>query len=325
RGRIGRPPERLFRSFCDAGIATMRSHYGADANFLAFRAGPIGAFHIHADQISLDVTAVGKPRLVDPGITSYAPDRLTDHYRSALAHNTIVVGRKGLDLARLDFAQRIRPAGEDLCWRSQGPIEVVTGACRGPWEGIEGECAIHRSVIFVRAAYWIVRDMIKGDGEHEVTACWQFFPGRVEMVLETSAAEFVDARGPGMKLMPLLGSAESQSEIAVGLTRPPRGWVSVEGADLPATSLQYTIHTGPEATLIWLIIPFRAKQDSRVKASRFDSDDHCVTLDICFPSGVKDLIRLHPADVWAGDWHPGHPDGRIDYECSENTNAVSNM
>ncbi len=45
RGVRETPPNSLFRTFPDAGIATFRSHYGPDANFLVFRAGPPGAAH----------------------------------------------------------------------------------------------------------------------------------------------------------------------------------------------------------------------------------------------------------------------------------------
>jgi len=72
RGANGVPPTAISRCFPDAGIATMRSDHGQASNFLVFRAGPPGASHIHNDCLSLDVTALGCPMLVDPGITSYA-------------------------------------------------------------------------------------------------------------------------------------------------------------------------------------------------------------------------------------------------------------
>ncbi len=77
RGDTGTPPPGRFRVFPDAGIAAFRSGHHPDANFLVFRAGPPGAAHGHGDALSIDVTALGVPRLVDPGITSYAPDKLT--------------------------------------------------------------------------------------------------------------------------------------------------------------------------------------------------------------------------------------------------------
>jgi hypothetical protein len=269
--------------------------------------------------MSLDVTAAGVPGLVDPGITSYAPDPLTDHYRSALAHNVILVGHKGPDLSRLTFAEKTRPAGEDFHWRSAGPMEAATGLCRAWRLSGEGEATVCRSVIFVEGRYWIVRDLIEVSGEHEVTACWQFFPGRVEMELETSAAEFVDARGRGIKLLPLLGSAKFQLEIAAGLTCPPRGWVSVDGADIPATSLNYGLHVENRATLIWLLIPCIRRSASGVKAARSDGDDRSVTIAIDFPDRRKHVITLHPPRLDLRQCLKDDPHGRIVLESREGT------
>ena len=118
RGQRGRTPDWTSRAFPDAGIAVMRSHHAADANFLVFRAGPPGATHVHGDALSLDVTALGHPLLVDPGITAYAPGPLTDHYRSASAHNMILIDGHGPERAGLSFLERTRCAGEDFSWSS---------------------------------------------------------------------------------------------------------------------------------------------------------------------------------------------------------------
>jgi hypothetical protein len=121
--------------FPDAGIATMRSGWESDANFLLFRAGPAGATHVHEDTLSLDVTALGLPRLVDPGITTYGPDALTDHYRMAEAHNTIVVDGEGPDRSTMAFADRIRPAGTDFLHQTGDGFVAVTGVRCGTITG----------------------------------------------------------------------------------------------------------------------------------------------------------------------------------------------
>ena len=54
------------------------------------------------------MSALGEPRLVDPGITTYAPDVLSDYYRSAGAHNTVLVDGCGPDRATTPFPLRDR-------------------------------------------------------------------------------------------------------------------------------------------------------------------------------------------------------------------------
>jgi len=262
--------ERLVRVFPSAGIVTMRSHHGRDADFLVFRAGPPGGFHFHGDRLSLDVTTNGTPALVDPGITTYAPGLMTNHYRSPAAHNTILVDGKGPDVAALSFAERIKPAGSDLTCTSADGLDIASGSYAGPWNRIEVDIAVRRDVVFVRREYWIVRDVVTGAGVHEITVCWQFAPGRVDIDLKTYASFFSDPRGPGLEIAPVLGLYDVVVEMATGSIRPPRGWVSMSGADFPATTCRYTVAAELPMTLVWLLVPFVGP---RVKPVRTDRDE----------------------------------------------------
>jgi hypothetical protein len=292
RGAQGTPPNRGFSSFSDAGIATFRSHYGPDANFLVFRAGPPGASHVHGDALSIDVAAIGVPRLVDPGITTYAPDRITEYYRSPYAHNVLLIDGQGPDRSSLTFREKIRQPGSDFSCRSEAFVDVATGVCRGPWRGVGDECAHTRTVVFLKPDYWIVRDLVEGVGEHEISVCWQFYPSRIELDIETLIARCVDVRGPRFELLPLLGSNRADVEISTGLLNPPRGWVSLNGSDMPATNCAYRVNAILPAALVWLLLPVSKGPVSGVQATRRDLDEGAMTLEICFPAGRGDLIRL---------------------------------
>lgn len=294
QGKIGEPSGQCSRAFPEAGIAMMRSHHGPDANFLVFRAGPAGAAHVHDDILSLDVTALGRPRLVDPGVTSYAPDPLTDHYRSARSHNTILINGKGPVRARMNYRERILSAGGRFSWLGRQDLEVAQGVYLGPWEGTSQMCGVCRSVIFVKGEYWVVSDTLESPSAQEMTACWQFRPGRVELDPATSAALFLDASGPGLKLLPLLGTDNFRIETATGLLTPPRGWVSMKGSDLPAPSLTYTWATKPAAHFVWLLLPFSGRPASKIHASRLDREDHSIQLEITFPAGYTDRLSIEP-------------------------------
>ena len=77
RGCEGTPRAQRSQVFPNAGLVVMSAGSGQHSNFLVFRAGPSGTAHRHEDVLALDVTALGIPRLVDPGITTYAPGPLT--------------------------------------------------------------------------------------------------------------------------------------------------------------------------------------------------------------------------------------------------------
>jgi hypothetical protein len=293
RGLAGEPPGRTFHVFPDAGIAAMRSSWDRDANFLVFRAGPPGATHIHGDSLSVEVIAFGEPRLVDPGITKYAPDVLTDYYRSALAHNQLLIDGHGPDRAGIDWEKKIASAGQDFASWSDNSLKVVSGIYRGPWESIDEEFAHERTVVFINDQYWLVKDAVTGSDEHEISACWQFFPGRVETDIKTLATLYVDARGSCFELIPLHSQDPVEIEVFTGSLHPPRGWVSVGGADQPATRITYSIRTKLPTCLIWLLSPFSGTGVSRMRASRQDAKGG-IEIEIAFPEGYKDVIRLGP-------------------------------
>lgn len=291
RGAEGTIPQRTFHVFPHAGVASMRSHYGQDANFLVFRAGPAGAAHVHEDTLSLDVTALGIPRLVDPGITMYAPDTLTDHYRSAAAHTMVLVDGVGPGRSTREFHERISPAGQDFTSTSTESVDMVTGTCRGSW-GPGTELTAMRTAIFIKPRYWLILDRISGTGGHELTWCWQFFPGRVEVDRNDLALRCVDLRGPGFEVIPLRDREGMEIDLQAGSLSPCRGWVSMGGRDVPAFTCRYAISASLPHKQAWVLMPHSRGQVSGVHASLKEEEDGTLTFEVSFPEGSTDLITL---------------------------------
>ncbi len=294
RGARGAPPDAKLVSFPRGGIAVMRSDYVQDANFLVFRTGPAGATHAHGDVLSLDVAALGVPRLCDPGITTYAADPLTDYYRSAEAHNTVLIDGKGPERVSLPFTERVRPQDLVFAVSARGEIQAATGMCTGPWTDESAELAVVRSVVFVSGSYWVVWDLVIGSGEHAVAACWQFSPGRIELEIETLGVRCVDARGPGLVLIPLVGPLPLEIEEFTGASDPPRGWISLNGTDVPAPHLRYHVSCPLPVSLFWALLPVSGAASAGFRASRRDREDNGTTLEIRFPDGKVDLLSFDP-------------------------------
>ena len=164
RGQRENSPAERFNVFPDAGIATIRSDWDRDANFVLFRAGPPGAAHIHSDTLSIEIAALGRPRLVDPGVTKYAPNTLTDYYRSAVAHNVLLIDGHGPNRAGIPWEKKIAPAGPDFSWWSDACLKAVKGVSWGPWEGIDEVFAHERTIFFVKGEYWLIKDLVTGSG-----------------------------------------------------------------------------------------------------------------------------------------------------------------
>jgi hypothetical protein len=328
------------RVFPDAGIATMRSGWESDANFLVFRAGPPGATHVHEDTLSLDVTSLGAPCLVDPGITTYGPDALTDHYRMAVAHNTIVIDGEGPGRSTMAFADRIRPAGTDFSQQVGDGFVAVMGVRRGAapvgaglkpsptWlrkippnppllkgrergdflpEGrgvdktldkLEGESckeefSVTRTLVFVESRYWVIRDFVSGHGEHKISVCWQFAPGRYEPDPESLTVRYGDPRGSGLALIPSFGGLRPTLRCATGSLKPVSGWVSVQGSDVPAPFCEYRVKAHLPVTMLWLLWPCTGISHPPAVRRR-DVKENAVTLDVYFADGSRHSLELAP-------------------------------
>lgn len=293
RGAKGEVPEPGLKVFAQAGIAAMRSGFRGDANFLVFRAGPPGAAHMHEDVLSMDLTALGEPRLVDPGITTYGPGPLTAHYRKASAHNTILIDGQGPKRLEMSFADRTKPAGGDLSYQIGDDFLAVTGACRWLTKGPAASCQVVRTVVFVGSRYWVVRDHISGEGLHEISVCWQFAPQRCEA---DPASLGVRSFGPDESeflLVPCLGTMTPELRSWTGSLNPTAGWVSMQGKDMPALFCMHTLKAQLPVTLLWFLWPSETIS-STPKFERRAVRKNAETLDLWFAGGAHHIMEFMP-------------------------------
>ena len=132
----------------DTGIYAMTSPRAQ----LFIDAGPLGSLaggHGHADALSIQLIADGRPILIDPGTFCYVcPER--DHFRGTAAHNTLQV----------DGRDQAQPAGP-FAWKSMPDTTVDrwhTAETCDFFAGHHG--AHHRSVFGLKSKFWLVRDLV---------------------------------------------------------------------------------------------------------------------------------------------------------------------
>jgi hypothetical protein len=255
RGNSGTPPTETMQVFPDAGIGIMRSGYDAQAHYLAFRAGSAGMTHIHEDALSIDIAANGTSCMVDPGITGYAPGPKTDHYRSTHAHNSLLIDGRGPLRSRLPYAERIQSARCNFSWFRQDNIEGMTGICCDYRDASGQIIQITRSIRFFSRSYWEIQDTVSGTGEHTLTTCWQFFPGNIDIDPHTSTIRFVNREGRGIVLIPDTGDHCCEILSCIGNPDPPCGWVSVDGKDMPAWNVRFSVRARLPVSCAWKIYP----------------------------------------------------------------------
>jgi hypothetical protein len=138
--------------------------------------GPLGAFsggHGHADALSVQLVVDGRMWLIDPGTYCYvSADGERNAFRRTAAHNTIAV----------DGASQARPAGP-FSWERLPQVRAESWFTSETLDYFAGShdgyrpLTHRRSVVGLKARFWVVRDVVEGRGSHEIASYWHLAPG----------------------------------------------------------------------------------------------------------------------------------------------------
>ena len=268
--RLLSPPERLGPEvFPYAGVAFLRQRQDVGDLYLAFDAGPYGRSHQHEDKLGFWLFAYGRSFLVDPGrhLYDWSARSYLPYLRSTAAHSAIRVdgqdqhsrgkrstwvARKPLDLAWTQTKGEIRATGlYDLGYGPKNDIAVTH----------------RRQIVFVDERYWVVFDVVEGEGEHLLESRFQFAPGSLQVEGMTVQTQFPDAN---LLLRTIANAAFTDVHVAQGQENPRSGWYS-DGYNKiePAPTLSLSVRT----TLPWraatLLFPYQGATSPTV-SFRFD-------------------------------------------------------
>ncbi len=241
QGREGTRPAVASRQWEDSGWAVMRSDWDEgefeEALHLVFKASPVGP-HGHLDQLSLTLYAYGRPLIVDPGRCNYRAEGR--RFAATPYHNTVTVD--GQDQAHGDATLER--------WESTESYDLVVGS-HGLYDGVSHR----RTILFVKPRFFVVRDDLKAEGEHEYAARWHFPEGADPRELSEHRVTTQFAEGANLLIVPLGEVGESSAEdfeIAYHWDErvPARGWTYGLGSDRLVTLLiPYRGSEPPEATV----------------------------------------------------------------------------
>ncbi|MFN2501401.1 MAG: alginate lyase family protein [Pyrinomonadaceae bacterium] len=170
RGIQAVEPHRSSQGFNDGGYYVMRDGWENTDNYLTVDCGPVGALsagHGHADTLSIALAIRGKPLLVDSGTYTYHETKeLRDHFRSTGAHNTLTIDGVSSSEPGDTFSWKSRADAECRSWIAEDRFDYFEGSHYG-YQRLS-EAAIHtRSILFLKNDYWIIRDTVETDGEHD--------------------------------------------------------------------------------------------------------------------------------------------------------------
>lgn len=150
--------------FAAAGYSVFRGRH----SHLVYAAGPehtldFNSGHLHSDAGSLEVEINGHPVLIDAGTYLYyrsSEDR--EHFRSARAHNTLLID--GVDPMEPDdtFAWKSVARGKTSFWHADARLNVV--ASDRNIGSANGRAFVHRRMLISWAeSVWLVIDQVKAE------------------------------------------------------------------------------------------------------------------------------------------------------------------
>ncbi len=149
------------------------------AQQLVVDAGPQGtgsAGHGHADALSIHVGAGGREWLIDPGTYSYVDGRGgRDLFRGTAAHNVVQVDGVSQAEPAGPFSWRSLPRSRVDRWVAGETFTLFAGRHSG-YTRLTPPVLHRRSIFHLKARYWIVRDVVEGDGEHRLDLFWHLAP-----------------------------------------------------------------------------------------------------------------------------------------------------
>ena len=174
-------PEKTSQAFPQAGTYIMRDK----DLYLCFNTSGAGingrGSHGHNDALSIEVSAGGRPLIVDPGTYVYSADLVKRHeFRSTAYHSTVQIDGREQNTTDLQtpFVIGNEANPRVLEWKTDVDSDKVVAEHYG-------YPVVHRRTIIFnkRERFWLIDDEFFGDGEHLYEARFHFAPGADGLVV----------------------------------------------------------------------------------------------------------------------------------------------
>ena len=260
RGEHGVPPKQRNTSFPDGGYFIQRSDWGdgekpfCDTRFLIFDCGPVGdGGHGHYDLLNVEIAAMGRPLIVDPGRHTYSEHGMNWRrwFKGTAAHNTVCVDALDQTPYRCGKPKGETARGELIERQSAPNFDLLCGEATSP----AYEVRHTRRIFFVAGEYWLIVDQLRGSRPHQFDLRFHLAPEAWNHTRVVFDGMNRTVRAPGLALV-FEGDYLPQIEP---------GWVSPEyGVKHRAPVVSVIADDVPEACFFTLVVPL----DSNTPAPR---------------------------------------------------------
>jgi len=286
-------PSEASTALRESGLYLMAD--SATGQQLLIDAGPQGpgtAGHGHADALSIHLASGGETFLMDPGTLEYVGETFNDRnfFRGTAAHNTLRVDECDQAESVPPFAWRELPNVAVDLWTIGKRFSLFVGKHDG-YRRLASPVRHERWVFQHKGQFWVVRDVAKGEGKHQLELSWHLGPS----LSPTSAKDYVF--GIGQETLGLItpeGHGWSQS-AQLGI------WSPVYGRQERTMVVTFGKSTDLPAEFLTLLLPNvgerigrleRIESEARVRVYRYtrDGEEHW-------------FFFSEPGCAWrAGDW-----------------------
>jgi hypothetical protein len=257
--------------------------------------GASTAGHGHADALSITMNLNGRALLIDPGACEYIGSE-RNIFRGTRSHNTLMVDNTDQADTKGPFAWTKLPSVRADGWINGSTFDLFV-ASHGGYCRLELPVVHHRWVFSLKSEFWLVRDIARGRGQHQLDIFWHLSPELSARDTET----FLDS--------------ESQSGLCIVAPddewsrRLVRTWWSpAYGVKKPATVLQFSRMATLPTEFVALLIPVAHGNLSQGEVTRVEPQAASGSLSryyYCTAGKEHGVIfaarRPWSSGVWSGD------------------------
>jgi len=289
KGALGTQPDHTSHAWPNAGLYLMRSSWQEDAQYLHFDGAPWGAAHQHEDKLNFVLYANGRPLINDPNIYAYSATELTHYFKSSRSHNVVMIDGRG-QARRFSPDARLTTKGQNE-WVSTDAFDFVSSEYlegfapdpypdRGHANEVDLSVTHRRAIFYIKGAYWILCDLIGGNGIHKLEQLFHIAPIETGDETEPFRAGEVDVspeaiitRDVGLGNLAIL--PVDTNDVVVrkqkGETSPAIGWHGVLG-EYPAWDVTLETQQTLPARLDAILFPLATNEVAYPKVERLVSD-----------------------------------------------------
>jgi len=237
-GKEGVDPEQSSYFYNNSHIGIMRSDWSSKALYLFFDMGEWGCNHMNEDQLNIEVSAYGRNFLTNCGRWRYTTSPNVDwlpkakYFKTTAAYNSVIVDGYSqvpgdatgymLITDKYDFAEGTFDSGygqetdkvDEKLFKDKGVSNLK--------EVVVKDVVHKRQVMFIKPFFWIVRDILITEKEHEAEQIWHYTEGKVKLSKDGQYVftDFDDAN----LIMGVPKETYMVPQIFAGSEEPFRGW-----------------------------------------------------------------------------------------------------